>query len=134
MMTSTTEPPPLHRQQSSKSSYSHDFWKHFQQRPLDSVFRPRSVALVGASDKDGSVGKTILWNLLTSPFGGTIYPVNNNPRKLKGNIFGIRSYQRMQDLPEEGIDLVIIAVPAKVVKEVSCFFSQLCVLQILLCS
>ncbi|KAL7441156.1 hypothetical protein ACHAXH_006608 [Discostella pseudostelligera] len=115
---SSSSPPPLHRRDSSKSSYAHDFWKHFQQRPLDAVFRPKSVALIGASEKEGSVGKTILWNLLTSPFGGTIYPVNNNPRKLKGNVFGIRSYQRMQDIPEQGIDLAIIAVPSKAVKDV----------------
>lgn len=118
-MSSSSPPPPLHRRDSSKSSYAHDFWKHFQQRPLDAVFRPKSVALIGASEKEGSVGKTILWNLLTSPFGGTIYPVNNNPRKLKGNVFGIRSYQRMQDIPEQGIDLAIIAVPSKAVKDVS---------------
>lgn len=115
----SSSPPPLNRHDSSKSSYAHDFWKHFQQRPLDAVFRPRSVALIGASEKEGSVGKTILWNLLTSPFGGTIYPVNNNPRKLKGNVFGIRSYQRIQDIPEQGIDLAIIAVPSKAVTEVS---------------
>ncbi|KAL7546239.1 hypothetical protein ACHAWF_009572, partial [Thalassiosira exigua] len=111
-------PPPLppldHRSRSSHTA--HDFWKHFQERPLDAIFRPTSVALVGASEKEGSVGRTILWNLLTSSFGGTIYPVNNKRRK--DNIFGIRWYQRVQNIPERGIDLVIIAVPAKAVKSV----------------
>ena len=92
---------------SSTTLTSRHFWKHFQQRPLDAVFRPKSVALIGASEKEGSVGKTIRWNLLSSPFGGTIYPVNNNPGKLNGNVFGIRSYQRMQDLPKQGIDLAM---------------------------
>ena len=50
-----------------------------------------------------------------SPFGGTIYPVNARRR---ANIFGIRSYQRVYEIPERGIDLAIIAVPAGAVKEV----------------
>ena len=95
-----------------------DFWKHFSERPLDTIFHPHSVALIGASEKEGSVGRTILWNLLSSPFGGTIYPVNNRI-KSNGNIFGIRSYTNVTDVPERGIDLVIIAVPARAVKEVS---------------
>ena len=85
---------------------------------MDTIFHPHSVALIGASEKEGSVGRTILWNLLSSPFGGTIYPVNNRIKN-NGNIFGIRSYTNVRDVPERGIDLVIIAVPARAVKEVS---------------
>jgi len=77
------------------------------------------VALIGASEKEGSVGRTILWNLLSSPFGGTIYPVNNSQRhRRRPSIFGIRSYQRVQEVPERNIDLAIVAVPARAVKEV----------------
>lgn len=43
----------------------------------------------------------------------------NNRIKSNGNIFGIRSYTNVTDVPERGIDLVIIAVPARAVKEVS---------------
>ena len=42
--------------------------------PLDAIFAPRSVAVIGATEKAGSVGRTILWNLVGSPFGGTVYP------------------------------------------------------------
>jgi len=102
-----------------------DFWKHFSERPLDTIFHPKSVALIGASEKPGSVGRTILWNLLSSPFGGTIYPVNNRLKSKNGsssnNIFGIKSYENVKDIPEEGIDLVIIAVPSRAVKEVCVF-------------
>ena len=42
--------------------------------PLDALFRPSSVAVIGATEKAGSVGRTILWNLISSPFGGTVYP------------------------------------------------------------
>ena len=114
---SSTLRPSLHHRNKSSSHTAHDFWKHFQERPLDSIFRPRSVALIGASEKDGSVGRTILWNLLSSPFGGTIYPVNN--KRSGGNVFGIRSFGRVQEIPERGIDLAIIAVPAGAVKAVS---------------
>ena len=98
--------------------------KHFSERPLDAIFHPKSVAVIGASTKEGSVGRTILWNLLSSPFGGTIYPVNNrlkqsNNGNCSNNIFGIRSYDNVKHLPERGIDLVIIAVPAKAVRDVS---------------
>jgi len=99
-MTSVHFPPPnlqplpqvtranVHHRSVSKSA-AHDVFKHFQQRPLDSLFRPQSIAVIGASDKEGSVGRTLLWNLMRSPFGGTIYPINVNPRKK--NIFGVSS-------------------------------------------
>ena len=40
--------------------------------PLDPLFRPQSVAVIGATEKAGSVGRTVLWNLISSPFGGTV--------------------------------------------------------------
>src|SRR5262247_3719610 len=44
--------------------------------PLDPIFMPRTVAVVGASERLGSVGRAVLWSLVSSPFGGTVYPVN----------------------------------------------------------
>ncbi len=38
--------------------------------PLDAFFSPSSVAVIGATEKEGSVGRTIFWNLISSPFGG----------------------------------------------------------------
>ena len=109
-----------HQRTQSQHSAANDVLKLFTNPlPLDAIFRPKSVALIGASEKVGSVGRTVLWNLLSSPFGGTIYPVNRNP--LRRSVFGIKSYKRVQDIPdvmEMGIDLVIIAVPAHAVKEV----------------
>src|SRR4051812_36812913 len=55
--------------------------------PLSPIFAPRSVALLGATERPGSVGCTILRNLLANPFGGTIYPVN--PRR--PNVLGVKS-------------------------------------------
>ena len=94
-MTSVHFPPPnlqplpqvtranVHHRSVSKSA-AHDVFKHFQQRPLDSLFRPQSIAVIGASDKEGSVGRTLIWNLMRSTFGGTI---NVNHRKK--NVFGV---------------------------------------------
>ena len=56
--------------------------------PLDAIFHPRSIAVVGATEKEGSVGRTILWNLLSSPFGGTVYPVNPS----RPAILGVKAY------------------------------------------
>ncbi len=47
---------------------------HVDRHPLDALFQPRSVAVIGATEKAGSVGRTILWNLICRPFGGTVYP------------------------------------------------------------
>ncbi len=76
--------------------------------PLDPIFKPQSVALIGASERPGSVGRNVLWNLLSSPFGGTLYPVN--PKR--SNILGIRTYPSLTDLPEV-VDLVVITTPAE---------------------
>ena len=76
--------------------------------------------VIGASEKAGSVGRTLIWNLLRSPFGGTIYPINANPQRK--NIFGIPCYTKLQDVQHihtsSTIDLAVIAVPAKAVKQV----------------
>lgn len=77
------------------------------EQPLDVFFAPKSVALIGASDKEGSVGRTLLWNLITSPFGGSVYPVN--PKR--SHVLGIRTYPSITSVPEK-IDLAIIVTPA----------------------
>jgi acetyltransferase len=43
---------------------------------LDPLFRPTTVAVIGASATPGSVGSILMHNLLVSPFGGVVYPVN----------------------------------------------------------
>ena len=49
---------------------------HPGNQPLDVFFSPKTVAVIGATENADSVGRTVLWNLVTSPFGGTVYPVN----------------------------------------------------------
>lgn len=79
-------------------------------RPLDSLFKPRSVAIVGATEKTGSVGRSVFWNLLRNPFGGVVYPVN--PKH--SHLLGVRTYPSLSTLPEVP-DLVVIATPAPTV-------------------
>ena len=80
--------------------------------PLQPVFAPRSVAVIGASQRPGSVGRTLLWNLISSPFGGTVYPVN--PRH--PSVLGIRAYPDVGSLPEPA-ELAVIATPAAIVPD-----------------
>ena len=82
----------------------------FQQRDdsLDNIFNPKTVAVVGATEKENSVGRTVLWNLLSNPFGGTIFPVN--PKR--SSVLGIRAYPSLSKVPEN-VDLAIIVTPAK---------------------
>lgn len=75
-------------------------------RSLRTFFQPRAVALIGATDKPGSVGRTILTNLIASPFGGTVYPVN--PKR--PSVLGIQSHPSVASIPEP-VDLAVIVTP-----------------------
>ena len=81
-----------------------------QHHPLDAIFAPKNIAVIGASGKEGSVGRTLLWNLVSHPFGGTVFPVN--PKH--NSILGIKAYPNIAAVPEV-IDLAIIATPATTV-------------------
>ncbi len=82
----------------------------YRRHPLDAIFAPRSVAVIGATEKEDSVGRTLLWNLISNPFGGTVFPVN--PKR--NNVMGIRAYPSIGDVPEQ-VDLAVIVTPAPTV-------------------
>jgi acetyltransferase len=52
---------------------AHDVLKQ-ERQPLDVIFAPRNVAVIGATETPNSVGRTLLWNLVSNPFGGTVSP------------------------------------------------------------
>ena len=79
---------------------------HQRTQPLDVFFAPKSVAVVGATENPGSVGRTILWNLMTSPFGGTVFPVN--PKRT--SVLGVKAYPSLSEIPEP-VDLAVIVTP-----------------------
>jgi acetyltransferase len=86
---------------------------HYGREALEAIFAPRSVALVGATEKPDSVGRTILWNLISTPFGGTVFPIN--PKR--SNVLGIKSYPSVRSVPEQ-VDLAVIVTPAPSVPEI----------------
>ncbi|MCL4268769.1 MAG: bifunctional acetate--CoA ligase family protein/GNAT family N-acetyltransferase [Anaerolineales bacterium] len=83
---------------------------HYGRQPLDAIFAPKSVAVVGATETVGSVGRTIVWNLMSSSFGGTIYPVN--PKR--PSVLGIKAYPDLKSIPE-ALDLIVVVTPAPTV-------------------
>ena len=78
--------------------------------PLDKIFNPRTVAVIGASNKEGSVGYALIKNMIGSGFNGTVYPINFKHK----SIYGVRSYAKLNDTRDE-IDLAVIATPASTV-------------------
>ncbi|MEM7595344.1 MAG: acetate--CoA ligase family protein, partial [Cyanobacteria bacterium P01_A01_bin.83] len=83
---------------------------NYRRSPLDFIFTPKTVAVIGATDRPGSVGRTLLWNLISNPFGGTVYPVNRK----RDSVLGIKAYADITVVPEQ-IDLAVIATPAHTV-------------------
>ena len=81
-------------------------------RHLDSLFQPKSVAVIGASGRAYSVGGTLWRNVRTGGFGGAIYPVNPKYKELDGR----RCYARVDQLPEAPELAVICTPPATVVE------------------
>jgi acetyl coenzyme A synthetase (ADP forming)-like protein len=69
-------------------------------------FKPRSVAVVGASRKPASIGRRILTNLLEAPFQGEVYAINPNADE----VAGLKAYPSLASVPGP-VDLAIIAVP-----------------------
>jgi acetyltransferase len=85
---------------------AHDVLR-YEHQPLGVIFSPQNVAVIGATEKPNSVGRTLLWNLISNPFGGTVFPVN--PKR--SSILGIKAYANIAAVPEP-VDLAIIAIPA----------------------
>jgi acetyltransferase len=79
----------------------------YRRHPLDVIFSPRNVAVIGASETEGSVGRTILRNLISHPFGGTVFPVN--PKR--SSVQGIHAYPKIADVPAQ-VDLAVVVTPA----------------------
>ena len=77
---------------------------------LDSLFRPKSVAVIGASTKELSIGNRVIRNLVDFGFKGPIYPINPKADEVRG----IKAYKSILDAPDN-IDVVHMVIPAKFV-------------------
>src|SRR5918998_315860 len=82
----------------------------YEKRSLDAIFRATSVAVIGATDEAGSVGRTVMRNLINNPFGGTVSPVNPN----RPSVLGIKASPSVSALPEP-VDLAVVVTPAPTV-------------------
>lgn len=78
--------------------------------PLDVFFRPRNVAVIGATEDPAGVGRSLVSNLIQTPFGGSIYPVN--PKH--SLVLSLPCYPSVREIPAK-IDLAVIATPARTV-------------------
>ena len=81
-----------------------------QDHPLDALFAPRTVALIGATEAPGSVGRTLLENLRNGSFQAAVYPVNLKHEQ----VLGVKAFPHVTAIPER-IDLAVIATPAATV-------------------
>ncbi|CEM16253.1 unnamed protein product [Vitrella brassicaformis CCMP3155] len=92
----------------------------YTQKPrssLSAIFEPRYVAVVGATEREGSVGRTLMQNLIQGNFSVnfafTVYPINPGRK----SVMGLPCYATLADVPTN-IDLVVIVTPAKSVPDV----------------
>jgi acetyltransferase len=90
---------------------AHDVYL-YTQGALEAIFAPKNVAVIGATEKEGSVGRTILWNLISSPFGGAVFPIN--PKR--SSLLGIKAYPSIRDVPDT-VDLAVIVTPSTVIPD-----------------
>lgn len=81
-----------------------------RRHPLDAIFRPRSVAVIGASRRKQTIGREILHNLVGFEFTGPVYPVNPNTT----SVHSMKSYSTIREVPGD-VDLAVIVVPRDLV-------------------
>ena len=79
---------------------------------LDAVLNPESVAVIGATERPGTVGRTILENLLHGKFQGKVYAVNAKHPEVQG----LKAYASIREIPG-AVDLALIATPAATVPQ-----------------
>jgi acyl-CoA synthetase (NDP forming) len=79
---------------------------------LDSLFNPRSVAVIGASTKELHIGNRIIKNLLDFGFTGSVYPINPKADEIRG----IKAYPSILDVPTD-VDVVHMVIPARFVPQ-----------------
>ena len=77
---------------------------------LRPFFEPRSVAVIGASKRRGSIGGELFRNILEGDFAGAAYPINRNGEP----VAGVRAYRTIEEIPDS-VDLAVITLPAAAV-------------------
>src|SRR5215471_9177511 len=80
---------------------------------LEPLFLPRSVAVIGATDRPGTVGRSVVANLLESKFPLKIYPVNPSHPE----VAGIKTQKQVGAI-KDGVDLALVVTPAQTVPQI----------------
>lgn len=82
-------------------------------KDIQTIMSPASIAVVGATNRPGSVGLAVFRNILEAGFRGVLYPVNPRARSVRS----VKAYPSLQEIPDE-VDLAVIIVPAEIVDEI----------------
>ena len=80
---------------------------------IERIFAARSIAVVGASRKQDSIGQAMVRNLVLGDYQGSVYAVNSQAEAVSG----LPAYKTVQDVPDD-VDLAIVAVPSESVTDV----------------
>ncbi len=80
---------------------------------LQSILSPRSVAVVGATNRPNSIGLAVFQNLLRGCYKGVLYPVNPSSR----SVAGVRAYPSLSDIPDE-VDMAVLIVPPQFISKI----------------
>lgn len=81
---------------------------------LNGLLRPQSIAVIGASNKEGKIGYTVVDNLIQSGYAGRVYPINPGEEAVQG----LKAYPSVLDVPGP-IDAAVVIVPAKIVPKIA---------------
>jgi len=82
-------------------------------KDVNAIMMPKSIAVIGATDRPGSVGLAVFSNILRSGYRGVLYPVNPKKR----SVLSVRAYPTLTDIPDE-VDMAVVIVPAAAVPAV----------------
>ncbi|GAA1784956.1 MULTISPECIES: acetate--CoA ligase family protein [Streptomonospora] len=77
---------------------------------MNRIFKPRSIAIIGASNEQGKIGNSVIRNVVDGGYAGQVYPINPKADE----VYGRAAYPTMADAPD-GIDVAVFAIPAKFV-------------------
>jgi acetyl coenzyme A synthetase (ADP forming)-like protein len=82
-------------------------------KDIESIMSPSSIAVVGATNRQGSVGRAVFTNILLGGYQGVLYPVNPKAR----SVLSVKTHPKLTDIPDD-VDLAVIIVPAPIVASV----------------
>ncbi|MDD5205344.1 MAG: acetate--CoA ligase family protein, partial [Desulfobacterales bacterium] len=80
---------------------------------IEYILSPKSIAVVGASNRSGSLGLSVFRNLIDASYQGILYPVNPKSRSIQG----VKAYKTLSDIPDE-VEMAVLIVPPEHVESI----------------